>query len=259
MARTDDFEGLARYYDPIMNHVDYDRWFVTTSALAEFAPEEFLHMDAGCGTGVLMGMLRKSGWHSFGADLSVSMLRTARKRRKDLPVAAGDLRALPFRRSVHLLTCLFDSMNFLLADEDVEQALCSMSSTLTEDGILYFDVVTERMVMDHFEGRQWEEDNSGFVTQWRSTYDRKSSISETRIRVNTADAAIIRERIYPLSFLEEAVHKAGLGLLGILDADTWGRPTRRTTRVDLIAKRAITAEDERQFKQIRNHVKRCLY
>ncbi len=259
MKQPDGFADLARYYDPIMDHVDYDRWFVITSALAEFAPDEFTHLDAGCGTGVLMGMLRRIGWNSLGVDLSLSMLRTARKRRGDLPLAVADLRALPFHREVHLLTCLFDSMNFLLREEDVEQALYSMSSALTGDGILYFDVVTERMVTEHFDGRDWEEDNPGFRTYWKSRYNRISSISETSVRINTGGMAMIRERIYPLSFLEEAVHKAGMALLAVYDADTWKPPTKRTTRVDFIAKRVVTAADERQFKEIREHVLRCLY
>ena len=129
MPRPDDFANLARYYDPIMEHVDYDRWFVITTTLAELAPDPFLHLDAGCGTGVLMGMLRKIGWSSVGIDLSLAMLQTGRRRRGSLPVAAADLRALPFRGAVDLMTCLFDSMNFLLTYTSAPMPACTISSS----------------------------------------------------------------------------------------------------------------------------------
>lgn len=255
---ADDFADLARYYDPIMDHVDYDRWFLTTCALAEFLPDEFSHLDAACGTGVLLHMLRHSGWDSVGIDLSESMLRIGRKQRGGLPLAQADLRALPFHHNVDFITCLFDSMNFLLVEADVEAALRSLGEALSDDGLLYFDVVTERMITEHFADKDWDEDNPGFSSHWESRYDRKRSISETRVRVNTGAESVIRERVYPLHYLEHAVRQAGLSILAVYDAETWNPPSKRTTRAEFLVKHMVTPDDEAKLRDIRTQVRRLL-
>ena len=51
MSAPDAFGELARYYDPLMTHVNYDRWFFTVSALADLVEEPIRHLDAACGTG----------------------------------------------------------------------------------------------------------------------------------------------------------------------------------------------------------------
>lgn len=258
MSAPDPFEDLARHYDGIMEHVDYERWFVITTTLYELLPETFLHLDAGCGTGTLIGKLRQAGWTSLGADLSYAMLHHGCKKRGPLPVAAADLRALPFTGSVHFLTCLFDSVNFLLEESGVRAAIAEFSRVLADDGILYFDVVTERMVAMHFENQTWTEDNDGFKTTWSNTYDRTTRIADTRLKVNTGIDSVLRERIYPIPFIEKALRDAGLSLLATYDADTWRAPTRRTTRVDFIAVKRLTHGLQKRFKKaaaaIRQHI-----
>jgi predicted TPR repeat methyltransferase len=86
---NDSFEDLARYYDRLMVHVDYDRWYAVAGAIAGLLPRPFLHVDLACGTGTLLRKLRKVGWNSFGLDLSVAMLR-AGSRSAPSRQAAGD-------------------------------------------------------------------------------------------------------------------------------------------------------------------------
>ncbi len=234
MPHDDLFEGLAAHYDALMTHVNYDRWFHVTGALAELLPRGFVHVDAACGTGVLLERARRAGWNSVGVDLSPSMLSVLRRNRGALPCAVGDLRALPVRNA-HLITCLFDSMNFLLEPEEVELALAQCSAALHDDGLLYFDVVTERMMTEHFANQTWTETQGGLRTTWSNDYDPKTRICETWVRVNTGAESSTRERAYDFEFLAGAVQEAGLTLLGAFDADNWKSPCRRTCRIDIIA------------------------
>lgn len=258
MAVQDSFAHLARYYDPIMAHVNYDRWCSTAIALAELVPDSFRHLDAGCGTGVLVNMLRKVGWSSYGIDLSAEMIRAGRRSRGSLPLAAADLRALPFHHSMDIVTCLFDSANFLLEELDLQQTIVEFSRTLCEGGLLYFDVVTERMVTLHFAGQEWDEENGGFRSTWSSDFDRKTGIAETRVRINTGEEAVIRERIYDRRLIERMLHAAGLTLLAVVDAETWRPPTRHTTRIDFVAMKQPGRKAEAQFRRIGQHVRELL-
>ncbi|MCC6489242.1 MAG: class I SAM-dependent methyltransferase [Candidatus Hydrogenedentes bacterium] len=258
MSASDSFVDLARYYDPIMSHVDYDRWYLIGSAIGGLLPRPFTHLDAACGTGVLLKKFQAERWRSIGIDLSPSMLRAGRQSGRAFPAAAADLRALPFKACMNYITCLFDSVNFLLQREDMEKGIGSLGGALAPDGILYFDVVTERMVLEHFAGQSWTERNGKFVTTWECEYDRKTLIAETRIRVNSGPAYTLYERVYEQGEVEAAVTKAGLSLLGTFDAETWRSPRRKTVRIDFVAVNGDPRPLNARFKGVRDHVRALL-
>ena len=257
MAEIDPFHHIARIYDPIMDHVDYERWMTVCLALSNFLPGGFRHVDAACGTGTLIGMLRIRKWKSYGFDFSAGMLRAARAAHAGMPLAQGDLRAAPIR-DAHFITCLFDSMNFLLDAESIRLALRGLGGSLAERGVLYFDIVTERMIVEHFENKVWSEKNGSVTTHWSNTDDRNSNITDTVIRIGQGPESVLRERVYPLAVYEEALEAAGLTTLGIFDAYTWRRPGRRSTRIDIVAMRHPLKADLKLFKAIASEIRRCI-
>jgi ubiquinone/menaquinone biosynthesis C-methylase UbiE len=252
----DPFEDLARFYDTMMAHVDYDHWCHVSLSLRECLPTPVDHLDVACGTGVLMEDLRNLGWGSVGVDLSTAMLRSARKRDPQLPVATANMTALPFHEQFHLVTCLFDSVNFLQENEEVEAALEGMARALRPGGVIYFDVVTERMVTEFFEGPGWTEQEGDFRTSWKTIYDRDTRVATTSIRVNAGPEGIIRERVYDLAFLRNAIARAGLELLAEVDADTWKKPGARATRVDYILAKSPDDRLRARLNETINHIRK---
>ncbi|MBI2425666.1 MAG: methyltransferase domain-containing protein [Candidatus Hydrogenedentes bacterium] len=250
MSPNDPFAQLARYYDPIMDHVNYDRWLIVATGLCELLPAPFRHADVGCGTGTLLRMLQRGGWQSVGLDFSPAMLRAARKRSEEIPLVCADMRALPLAGSVGFITCLFDSLNFLLDDGGIDETFRSFYDALTPEGLLYFDIVTERMVTEHFNNQGWIEDNGRFTTRWASTYNQSTSITETSIRVNTQQPALIRERIYAPEQIEQAAERAGFHILSVLDAERWRKPTPRSTRLDFIVWKGDLSGQRNKVKRV---------
>lgn len=250
MPTSDAFSDIAPYYDAIMEEVDYDRWDMTTTALAELLPERFVHLDVACGTAKLVKRLRQTGWNSMGVDFSYPMLRAGRRGDGSAPLAVADLRDLPLRGGVDYVTCLFDSINFLLNLDDVRAALCQTGLGLKADGLLYFDIITERMVTEHFADQRWTEENGRFSTTWDSRYCRATATAETEIRVNTGAVCVLRERVYPREAIEQAVEDAGLHLLGVFDAKTWKKPRKKTERIDFIASKSSSADLRRRFRKV---------
>ena len=250
MADYDAFADLAPFYDRIMDHVTYDRWYAVTTAIASLLPASFIHVDAACGTGTLIKQLRAAGWQSYGIDLSFAMLRAGKKDVPGLPVACGDLRALPLYGGVDYVTCLFDSLNFLLEMHDVTQCFVGVRNALTAHGLFYFDVITERMVTEHFDGQEWTESHDRFSTTWRSAYHHKTGIAETYVRVNNGPSGTVLERVYEQDEIEQALLDAGLTLLGVYDAHTWKPPNRRTVRIDFVAARSDSAALRKRFSGV---------
>lgn len=255
MSAPDAFEELARYYDPLMEHVNYDRWFFTVAALAELISEPVRHLDAACGTATLVHKLRSTGWTSMGSDLSPAMIHAARKKDTGAPLAVANLLAMPFNGSFNLVTCLFDSLNFILDETDLARAFRELHGTLEDGGILYTDIITERMVTEHFEGQSWSEDNDGFTSRWSSVYDRKQAIAESRVRVNTGATSVIRERVHPPAMVEELIKQAGFQVLAVFDAENWKTPRKKTTRIDFVAVKNGPPGLAKRFQKVAKQVR----
>lgn len=67
-----------------------------TSLITAALPSEGLVLEAGCGLGQYVILLRQRGWRAAGVDGSLAALATAR-RAAPVPLAASDLRALAIR------------------------------------------------------------------------------------------------------------------------------------------------------------------
>lgn len=259
MTQKDTFSDLARFYDPIMREIDYDRWLVVSTVIAELCGREaFSHIDLACGTGNLLKRLIQHGWGSTGIDISHAMLREARKGPFRPKVAAADLCHLPFGRQFHYATCVFDSLNFLLESEQLRRAFQSTSDVLLDDGVFYFDVITERMVTEHFADMNWTEDNGSFSTTWKGSFDRASAIADIRIRINTGPETLVRERVYSGEEIRGALEDAGLVLLGEVDSETWREPTYRTTRLDMVAVKSDSKGIRKDFEKMRTRIRGLL-
>ncbi|HDP34029.1 MAG TPA: class I SAM-dependent methyltransferase, partial [Candidatus Hydrogenedentes bacterium] len=105
-TKYDPFAPIANHYDDMMEHVCYERWLHVTRTLGEMLPGPFSHLDAGCGTGILLKKLREHQWRSVGMDLSPTMLRVARYRHALQRLVNGDFSAPPFVNHFMLITCL---------------------------------------------------------------------------------------------------------------------------------------------------------
>ncbi|GMW00479.1 MAG: hypothetical protein AMXMBFR84_16160 [Candidatus Hydrogenedentota bacterium] len=258
MSHNDMFSDLARFYDPIMSHVDYDRWFFVTTTIAQLLQKPINHLDAACGTGRLGKKLHTAGWRSLGSDLSFSMLRMAKTRAPKLPTVQADLRALPYRGSFDYVTCLFDSINFLLDLDSLHLAMKSLHGAIRDGGILYFDIVTERMVMEHFAGQEWTEQNGKITSTWSCKWHPDRALAETSIRINSGVAYTIYEHIHTFDEIDRALENAGFELLGAFDAETWKSPGKRTVRVDYVAVKGSVKPYQKPFRDVRDQVKRLV-
>ena len=259
MASHDDFTDLARFYDPIMREVNYDRWLVVSTMVADLcAAEHPKHVDLACGTGTLLKRLIQHGWDSVGIDISPAMLREASKGPFRPPVAVADLCRLPFGSRFDYATCVFDSLNFLLAPEQFDQAITAASDVLVDGGVFYFDVITERMVTHHFADMKWTEDNGKFSTTWEGSFDRETSIAEIEIRVNTGTPNLVRERVYSKREIEAALKKAGFTLLIEVDAENWTEPSFETTRVDRVAVKGASKAIRVQAAKLQDRTRQLL-
>ncbi len=100
-------------------------------------------LDIGCGTGKSLIPMVQRGWEVAGCDISPAMLEIAQEKIGDIVrLEVADMRELPRLGDFDLVWSLNDSMNYLLAVDDLEAALNSMRRNLARDGLVAFDVNT---------------------------------------------------------------------------------------------------------------------
>jgi hypothetical protein len=146
----------------------------------------------------------------------------------------------------------------LLDGDTFKAAVAEAGRVLVDGGVYYFDVITERMVLQHFANRGWAEDNGGFSTRWESRYDRKARIAELDIRVNTGPNYVTRERVYSPEEIFAAIESAGLTVLGAFDSLTWKKAGQRSIRVDYVAMRHPPKGAEKKLSDVARRIRQAL-
>ncbi len=238
------YSRIAAFYDRLMDHVDYPLW-------ADFVREcWFRHCeglyhsmhDAACGTGRFLECMREDGVKRSGSDASKAMLQIARNRLpEDVLLERRDLRDPAEGLAFDLVTCLYDSVNYLLKDDDLLLAFKRLAGQLAGGGLLVFDICTERNSLDHF----LDYEDEGVVDRWdyrrRSWYDGKRRLHYNRFDVQDLESGerfteLHTQRIYLIREIEAMLPAAGLKLVGCYREFGFERGSERADRVHFVCK-----------------------
>lgn len=195
---------LAQIYDQIMLHVNYPRWARYIHALlkAERCRPEMPLLDIGCGTGRFLEEMQRFGYYGDGCDPSGEMLEVARKR---LPERSFFRDALPAVEQVApdhypIITCLYDTMNYVLERSNFEQALAAVFHKLTSPGLFIFDVVSEAHCKHYFQHYSDSEVLSKDIAYTRESFYEASTQSQYNwIRIYTPEGIfeeVHHQRVY---------------------------------------------------------------
>ena len=147
------YREFALVYDEMMLELNYPAWveyvlflYKNYTTFSEKAPVRSL-LDLACGTGSFMALMKKKGWKVTGVDQSPSMLAIAedklRRAKGDYRLFAQDIRELALDEQFPLITCLCDSLNYLLLYGDLQQVFVHIYRHLLPGGIAVADFNTE--------------------------------------------------------------------------------------------------------------------
>jgi SAM-dependent methyltransferase len=109
-------------------------------------------LDLACGSGAATLVLARAGYRSVGVDRSAEMLAPAAEAAalQQLPIdwIQADIRALPEHTTLRtggfqLISCLFDSLNYLTDDADLTLVCQAAARLLAPGGRFVFDLNTE--------------------------------------------------------------------------------------------------------------------
>lgn len=244
MGRARPYEILALLYDQLLG----DRFFRELRHRFEKVALRFRvpirsAADVACGTGIFVRYLCARGAHSvYGVDSSAAMLRAAMA--KVAPDCARffhqDFLSVQLPQPVNLITCNFDSLNYLLDPQELTTAIRRFHSNLRPGGHVIFDMITDRIGLGAGTRRGESVAGRGFRVARTMHWNPATECLTSRIVLSWPGSSIVEKHVqrgYPISSVTRSLNQSGFTLLGVFDFSALKSPTWATTRAIYVAAR----------------------
>jgi SAM-dependent methyltransferase len=212
-------------------------------------------LDLACGTGAATLIFAAHGARVVGLDRSPPMLAGAREATATAGLAIdfieGDIREITVEGPFDLVTCFYDSINYLLEIEELVQCFAGVQSVLDPDGFFFFDVNTRAKLNAWGEAPFIAVDRPELFGVYEASYDPVSHRSPLRLTFFIRDEGDTTrwqrfdeehvERGYLLSEIDDALKRGGLERTHLVEIPNQGGPpgrpgTERSHRVLFVAR-----------------------
>lgn len=144
-------------------------------------------LDVACGEGSFAVEMAKKGWTVTGVDLSEEMLRLAKHRADNENVQVTfqqqDMRFIDFNNEFDLVTCWFDSLNFLISTSDLQSAFNNIARSLKPNGWFVFDMNTICGLSVHWQKERCyvQQETADLLELHCTKYDYENNLAYLRI------------------------------------------------------------------------------
>ncbi len=239
------YQMLAAIYDQVMRHVDYRQWAKYIESL--FCKNQFKSptiLDIGCGTGQLAQQLSLLGYRTDGCDLSPQMLDIARVKNPEGKFYRDQLPGLEqTEMSVYpVITCLYDTMNYLTTLEQFGEALSRIFTLLPSPGIFIFDIVSENFCLQYFDNVDEQEVvNKTYAYKRSSYYIKARSEQVNKFSIFTPEGIYEEthvQKIYPYHSIKKLIRESTpFHLEGVFEDFTFYPATTNSNRAHFVLRK----------------------
>lgn len=239
---------IAPIYDILMSDVDYRSWaeYILKLLGRAGAKPGCSLLDLACGTGAMTLLLARAGYRATGMDLSPEMLKIARQKaadqKQEMEFFQGDLRTFKTGCNYNVITCFFDSINYLLTPEDVAACFDSAYRALEPGGSFVFDVNTIHALSQFWGNNTEMREDKGVISVWSNRYLPATNSSELTLTAFVPRGGLYEklaerhtERAYPLEDLKQVLGKTGFNGIECFKQNGFDPPAENTTRVTFLA------------------------
>jgi SAM-dependent methyltransferase len=215
MTSVKNYTRLSKFYD--LGWGDFSKQYLDLiiELLDEHSVTQARVLDLACGTGILATELAEYGYIVHGIDISPDMIRVAKSKSTHLLNASfevADMTEFKTHIKFDLITCTFDSINYLARIEELQKMLKCVVYNLSHSGLFIFDSNTRHLYSSYDqEKREQEMQGQRFVQQCKFN----SLTNEATIKFVFADGTmeIHRQRPYDFDELEPLLSDVGLDVV----------------------------------------------
>ena len=228
--QNNQFGILAKYYDILNYNANYKKvadYIDEVFALYDKKPE--LILDLACGTGNLTVELDKRGYDMTGLDLSAEMLSVAvsknKKNKNNILWINQDMCSFELYGTVDAVICCFDSLNYILNEENIKKCFMTVYNYLNPGGLFIFDVNSKYKFETIYAKNSFILEKKNVFCSWQNNYDKKNKTCDfyMTLFVRQSDGSYRRydesqrEKYYDNEFLTESLLEAGFDDINIFN------------------------------------------
>ncbi|MBN1813423.1 MAG: class I SAM-dependent methyltransferase [Anaerolineae bacterium] len=216
-------------------------------------------VDVACGTGVAAAKFAAAGYRVTGVDRSPQMLAQARRRVAEagLPrvtLVEADMRDFALDEPADLVTCMYDSLNYLLEKTDLLAAFRCAATALRGGGLYIFDMNTVFGLAEGWGSRdfvRWDSEDCFIVGRTCWNYERLTNaltlhgfIRRGELWERFAETHV--QRGYPVTTIRALLEQAGLAVLTVYNpfAEGTAEPGSEMGRVLIVARKTRGGEEQ---------------
>ena len=199
-------------------------------------------LDLACGTGTVALAFARQGWRAYGVDASAAMLAQARRKAAevDLPLLLSqqDMRTFSLPERVDLITCLFDSLNYLQTAEELQLTFTRVAGHLKKGGLFICDMNTIRALAEIWDHHTYFSESDELSVIMQSEYDEEAHRAAVRLVAFHKQGELYErieethvERAYAEHVVEAAMERGGLEVLARYECFTFEPPTSQSPRI----------------------------
>ena len=224
------YDGFA----PIYQRGQYLRFseLLAESVLPEYLAEMGIEardlLDIACGEGSYAVAMSKRGYKATGIDQSHRMIDLAQKRSKaeHAPVnfLVEDMRSITFFDSFDLVTCFFDSLNYMLTIKDLQEVFKNTYQALRPGGYFIFDMNTiYGLAVNWMQEKTYiHNEADDFIEIHQQSYDYENQVATMLVTIFIQRGHLWerieethRERGYPIADIQFLLSEAGFEIAGM--------------------------------------------
>jgi SAM-dependent methyltransferase len=206
-------------------------------------------LDLACGTGTVLLSFCQQGWEAYGVDASACMLDQARRKAEELgcrpALSQQDMRCFVLPHPMALITCLYDSLNYMLSTADLRLVFQRISACLMPGGVFMGDMNTEVTLEQVWGNNTFCVERSDLSLILRSSYEPQTRLSGVDIIgfVREADGRYARfdeqhiEVAYEDADVSAALESAGLAVEAAYSCFGFDPVDAETRRVMWVARK----------------------
>lgn len=231
------YERLATLYDK----GEWGNFGLRYSKLLEILFKKYnfkpqVVFDVACGTGILVRELHKQNYQVIGVDISPEMIEVAKKNTPNAEFFVEDIQSMKLNINVDLITCAFNSLNYLLNDKQIYDAFKTINSHLKHKGYFLFDVNTPT----HYSEKDSiviDRDIDGVKFKQKLKYDAQNRIIRIIFDFGYGQSEEHIQRAYTFEEISSLLSKSHFTLLEYFQDFELNPPTDKSDRIFFFAQR----------------------
>lgn len=240
---------FALYYDRLMADVDYSQWAsYLESIFKRYKCKPKLIADLGCGTGSFCLEMDRRGYEMIGIDASAEMLSCARQKALDAGAEIlflnQDITNFELYGTVDVITCLMDSLNYITYKNDLKRFIKWVHNYLDPKGLFVFDINSPYKFEYILASNVFCETSEDVSYIWQNSYDKRSRVCRFDLTFFVKEGGLYRrfdevhyERSYAVGELRQMLDSAGMKVMGIFPAFSFGKPGPKSDRLFFVCEK----------------------